>query len=361
MISARDNQRDPRVLVNARFRVHRITGMQRYAVEVTKRLASFVEYCEPSVRSGVGGHVWEQIVLPVRAGTQLLWSPCTSGPVLARNHVVTIHDTFPIDNPEWYSPSFARWYGWLIRQLSRSAQHIIAVSDYTRERLLALTGIRPERVSTIYHGIGDDFRPQSATRCDAMRRALQLPTRRYLLSVSSLESRKNLGCVLSAWAAIHTRIPGEVWLVLAGPKADPKVFGEHNLPDIPPRVCFTGYVPEEYLPSLYSGADAFLYPSLGEGFGLPLVEAFACGAPCIAARTGSLPEISAGAAILVDPKRPDELAMSILHLLESAEMRNTYSAKGLQRATRFNWDVAADETLSVFAKLHPAVAHAIQA
>ncbi len=124
------------IYVNGRFRAHRVTGVQRVAHEITRRLIADVEVCEPKRKlAGWQGHLWEQSALPLHCRSGVLWSPCASGPIGYANHVVTFHDTFVLDSPEWYKSAYASWHSYTLRKLAQSSQHIIAVSDYTKRRL----------------------------------------------------------------------------------------------------------------------------------------------------------------------------------------------------------------------------------
>ena len=189
--------------------------------------------------------------------------------------------------------------------------------------------------------------PLEASRACA---ALALPTRRYVLSLSSLEARKNLPTILAAWRVAQRSLPDNVWLVLAGQAADPAVFGRQRLESIPARVHFTGYVPEEHLAGLYSGASLFLFPSLAEGFGLPLLEAMNCGLRAITSNTSSLPEVGGDAAWYVDPMDVRGLAAAIRRLLPKANAATSPYLPALRQAGLFSWDDAARRTQEVLGR-----------
>lgn len=204
------------IRVNGRFRSHRITGVQRYAHEITRRLD--LPLCQPRTSlKGWRGHLWEQTVLPFSAFRGLLWSPCAAGPVFARNHVVTIHDLLPLDSPQWFAASFAAGYRLLLQALAHSAVHLIAVSEYTRSRIIARFGTDPTRVSVIHNGVDSRFHNVSDSAVDLALAAVQLPSSRYLLCVGSQEPRKNLARLLSAWARALPNFRstfGSLWLAV---------------------------------------------------------------------------------------------------------------------------------------------------
>ncbi|MBA3707674.1 MAG: glycosyltransferase family 4 protein [Planctomycetes bacterium] len=323
-----------------------LTGVQRYAHEVSKRLCH-LDVMTPGARVvGPIGHLWEQIVLPSRLSRrELLWSPGNTGPLTVHRQVVTIHDISPIDHPEWFSPAFAGWYGWMWPRLMRIVRLVIADSHHTRDRILGLGCISPDRVKVVHLGVDARFSP-SDEGPDAPR--FDLPCRRYLLALGSLEPRKNLGRLIAAWDRAVTHLPEDIWLVLAG-ASNPRIFSDCGLATIPARVCLPGRIPDDQLPGLYRRAMGFLYPSLYEGFGLPPLEAMASGVPVLAANRTSLPEAVGEAAVLVDPTDTEEMAIGIRRLVADESLRARLRTAGLARAARFTWDLTAEKTWSLLA------------
>lgn len=331
-----------KIFVNGRFRSHKVTGIQRYAHEITRRLDFPV--LEPGrILKGWRGHAWEQMNLPVRSFGGLLWSPCAAGPLIAPRHVVTFHDLFTIDSPEWYRPAFARAYRALLTSLSRTATHIIAVSRFTQSRLVERLNVHPDHVTVIHHGI--DFKTFYRAEDQALRARseLKLPSDQYILCVGSLEPRKNLRRLLLAWAEIAGSLPPDLWLVVAGSR-DINVYTAPGFPAIPERVMFTGYVPEALLAGLYSGSLGFVYPSLGEGFGFPPLEAMACGVPVFTSNVTSLPEVCGSAAIYGDPANTADLARGIKLLCSDAPLRERLRSLGQKQVSQFTWERAVQAT-----------------
>ncbi|HVT91975.1 MAG TPA: glycosyltransferase family 1 protein [Bryobacteraceae bacterium] len=336
------------VMVNGRFRVHKLTGMQRYANELVSRFEDRVEVIEPKAKlKGPRGHAWEQFALPWRTGWNLLWSPCNSGPRWYTRQVVTIHDMFPLDYPEWFHSGFVRGFRAVVPPLIRRARHIIAVSHYTKQRIVETTGIPEDRITVVHSGVGEQFRVQPAEAAAAARRAIGLPDGSYFLSVSSLEPRKNVRRILDAWERALPHLPPDTWLVLAGGAGSGTVFAGLDLRRPPERVLFPGYLDDKFLPGLYAGATGFVFPSLAEGFGFPPLEAMACGAPVLCANTSSLLEVAASAAVLVNPLDVAQIARGIVDIALDANLRYVYRLRGLAQAEKFSWDTAARQTWEV--------------
>jgi glycosyltransferase involved in cell wall biosynthesis len=264
-------------------------------------------------------------------------------------HIVTFHDLFPLDSPQWYQTSFAAWRNFCLHRLALTAAHVIAVSDYTKGRLIHHFGVDPVKITIIHNGVDHQMFSSSLESVAATRSALKLPSATYLLSVGSLEPRKNLKRLLAAWSAVVNQLAGDVWLVISG-SGNRTVYKSAGLGEVPPRVFLTGYVPEEYLQGLYAGSLGFVYPSLAEGFGLPALEAMACGAPVITSATTALPEVCGSAALYIDPTDIEALAGAMKLVIEDARLRDKLSRMGLERAAQFTWDRAADKTLSVLRK-----------
>lgn len=335
------------IVVNGRYQAHRITGVQRYAHEIVSRIAPSVDLLVPRNGKGPLGHLWEQTALPALCRGRLLWSPSASGPVFYQRQVVTIHDLFAIEHPEWYSASYSNWYRVMMKSIISRAVALIAVSHYTKSRLVSVLGCDPDRITVIRNGLTTECRRTDGARIQQARAALSIPAGPYVLSLSSLEARKNLKTILTAWLALRQDVRGSATLVLAGAKPDPAVYAAQNLPQDLPNVHFTGYLPEEHLAALYSGASVFLFPSLAEGFGIPLLEAMACGVRCITSSTSSLPEVGGDVVTYVDPLNSTELAGAIHRLLNEGASPERPFEPAMERARQFCWSEAAGKTLSV--------------
>jgi len=337
-------------LVNTRILSHPLTGVQRYLLELLQRMPSdqMHQIAPRRPLSGARAHLWEQTVLPLQTHGQLLWSPSNTGPLAVSRQVATIHDVVPIDHPEWLNPRFAAWYRFLTPKLARRVARVITVSEFTKSRLLETTGVSDDKVIVVPLGVDARFVPQVREQVESAIHKLGLPTSLYVLSLGSLEPRKNLGRLLRAWEVIYRRLPEDVWLVVSGAKGKRLVFQDvPELESLPPRVFLTGHVPDELLPSLYAGAMAFAYLSVYEGFGLPPLEAMASGTPTLVGNRASLPEVVGDAAVQVDPFDVEAIADGLHRLIEDSSLRAVLRQKGLERAGQFNWDKSAEQTWRV--------------
>lgn len=322
--------------------------MQRYSQELLARIESPLEkICPRRPLQGVLGHLWEQSILPWHTSNRLLWSPANTGPLTVERQVLTIHDVASLDHPEWFESRFARWYGWMTPALVRRVRCVITVSEFSKKRLVANTGMPESRVEVIPNGVSQQFSPQEEGRIRDVRSRLKIPTDRYVLCVGSIEPRKNVSRLLEAWSLISHRLPKEVFLVVAGAAGKGHVFATTNLGKMPARVYPIGFVQENDLPALYSGALALVYPSLYEGFGLPVLEAMASGTAAIASETTALPEVTGDAALLIDPLDVTAIAGGIERVVMDDTFRKQLGQRGIERSRYFTWQRAATSTLRV--------------
>lgn len=337
------------LIVNGRFRSVRRTGVQRVAAELAHRLATPHQLVEPTRRSaGLRGYVWEQLYLPTQIRDQLLWSPCNVGPVTLRNQVVTIHDAALIDHPEWFSPAFVIGCRAVWLRLIKVVRQIVTVSAFSRRRLSEAFDIPERRIEVVPNAVDARFRPLPAEASREALLRLGLPDAPYFATLSTLEPRKNLRLVLAAWEQARGRLPRGAQLLIVGGRGAPHLFNGGAAPLAGDGVRELGFVDDALLPAILSGAMGVVYPSLYEGFGLPLLEAMACGAPVVTARNSSLPEVAGEAAAYVDPHHPEDLARVLVRLAESPALREDMGAASLEGAARFSWERSADRLDDIF-------------
>lgn len=338
-----------KIVVNVRAQGNSFSGVQRYIQELCARLNCVIDKVSPRrSRHGIPGHLWEQAILPRQVGDRLLWSPANTGPLAIARQVLTVHDVAPLDHPEWFKPMFALWYQHIIPALARRVRCLITVSEFSKRRLIALTGIDDSRVHVVPNGVNRQFYPRDLEAVRQLRERLNIPRGRYLLSLSSIEPRKNLKRLLEAWSLCVPQLPSDVWLVIAGVEGRSNIFQETSLGKTLPRVHWTGFVPDDELPVLYSGAFAFIYPSVYEGFGLPLLEAMATGTATIAGNRTAIPEVSGDASILVDPYSVTSISAAIERVVRDDCLRQRLRHRGIERSRHFTWENATALTEAVF-------------
>lgn len=313
------------IVINGRFLSRPITGVERYAREITNLFTG--KYRVETTRwNGIAGHAWEQFILPGRlTRDSILWSPANTGPLRVRNQALTIQDLSTLEHPEWFRASFAMWYRFFLPILARRVRAVFTPSEHVRQKVLRRFG--NANVLAIPSGVNTAFFHPTATQS-----IHRLPDR-YILFVGSLEPRKNLPALINAWDQIKHEFP-DVGLVIAGTAGH--VFRPVKLPQGDPNLYFTGYLGAE-LPGLYANAELFVLPSMDEGFGLPALEAMACGTPVIVSNGGALPEVVGDAGLIFDLEQPDTLIQVMRTCLRDKDLRASLIEKGLARAGQFTW------------------------
>jgi len=337
-----------KIIVNTRVLTAPVTGVQRYTKALVQRWDENIEQICPGLAlRGFAGHAWEQFVLPARLKRRLLFSPSNTGPLLASEQILTVHDMSTFDCPETFSSRFVAWYQFLLPRLTQRVRFIITVSEFIKGRILAHIPVKPEKVAVIPNGVDSRFRPEAISETDKAMASVKLPSSKYILTVGSLEPRKNLHRLLEAWARVQGRLPDELWLVVVGIEGNSRVFSGVRFDSLPAKCFFAGHVAEQLLPALYAGAVATVYVSIYEGFGLPLLEAMACGTPVLTGSEASMPELVGDAGMIVDPFSVDEIAKGICRLVENSTLRADLRQRGLLRARRFSWDETARKTWEI--------------
>jgi len=265
--------------------------------------------------------------------------------------VVTLHDVIPLALP-WAFPPRHRWVlTTAFARVRRQADLVIVPSTAAAEDVVRYLKMERERIIVIPMGCEPRFHPVvNPVRIAEVRQRYALPDR-YALFVGTLEPRKNIGTLLQAFARLRVeRPPDDLKLVVAGGKGwgEVRFFATMETLEMREHVIFTGFVEDDDLPDLYRGAQMFVYPSLYEGFGLPILEAMACGVPVVTSSCSSLPEVAGNAALLTDPTRPDELAAAMSALVSDDALRAELRWKGIARAKNFTWEAVARQTLAVY-------------
>ena len=272
-------------------------------------------------------------------------------PTRAGKRVLSIHDLTFIVRPEWCSDVIVRLFAKHTPRFAAEADAIITGSEASKKDIVERLGIAANKITVTPYAADPAHRPVARERAlEDVRRELALDVP-YLLFVGTLERRKNVANIVRAFGRIAAEVPHS--LVLAGgagwgyPEIDEAILAGA----FSDRVVRPGYVRAGLLPSLYSGADGFVFPSRYEGFGLPVLDAMACGCPVITSTSSSLPEVAGDAALMVGPEDVDALAEGIRRMATDAQLRDTLRAKGRARAAEFSWDRCALQTLDVYRSL----------
>jgi glycosyltransferase involved in cell wall biosynthesis len=263
--------------------------------------------------------------------------------------VFTLHDVAYLRFPQHHLPKNRIYLRAMMPRFVRRADAVIAVSEATRRDALRFYRLDPAKIHVIPEGVDPRFTPDpDPERVATVRDRYELPER-FVLYVGTIEPRKNLTTLLEAYAELLRRRP-EVGLVIAGGKGwlyEP-FFERLRALGLERRVTLTGHVPDEDVPALMSAADVFAFPSEFEGFGLPPLEAMACGVPVVSSDAASLPEVVGDAGVLVPPHDVGAWVSALDRLLDDASLRDRLRAEGIARARTFTWDAAAAKTIEVY-------------
>jgi len=291
----------------------------------------------------------EQLAMPrlARAWRADLWhAPHPAVPLfLPCRWMVSCHDAIAVQHPAslaapWRRPVAAL----LLHRAVRAARAVVTVSEVARADVVNVLGAPAARTTVIHHGVEPRFAPQSEETVAALRQRLGLPPA-YALHLSSGKPHKNLPRLLDAWRAVAGSGPGAgLVLAIAGGEAPSR----REVAAADPAVRFLGPIREDDLPGLYAGARLFVFPSLVEGFGLPVLEAMACGTPVVCSNASSLPEVAGEAAVLCDPSDTAALAAAMTRMLADPDLRTALRQRGLARAARFTWGEAAERFVRVY-------------
>lgn len=276
----------------------------------------------------------------------------TSPPFCPAPVVATIHDLAFEHMPETFTRRGSFQLKLTVRRTARRAARIATVSEYSRQDILRTYKLPPEKVAVTYNGVESHFITQNESPSEAedIRRRFGVGGD-FLLAVGSLQPRKNLVRLIRAYSRLRNE-NGDftAQLVIVGRKlwlAD-EIFAEVKKQRWAEDVILTGYVEDQDLPKLYRAATAFVYPSLFEGFGLPPLEAMACGTPVVTSNVSSLPEVTGKAALLIDPKNESELASALLRITGDQSLRAKLREQGIEQARKFTWRAAAEKTLQLY-------------
>jgi glycosyltransferase involved in cell wall biosynthesis len=319
---------------------------------------------EERVLSGSSHLIWDQEAVPRFAWAQkfdLLFNPKLSVPLFAPcKTVLVLHGADWFAVPEMYSFHYQVYHKVAATLYSRKADAIVVASQDAADKIQQFVKAARGKTVAIHHGVSEEFRPiDDRGYLDDVRQRYGLPER-FILYLGKIYPMKNVARIIRAYARLRNEIPHK--LVIAGSpswKSEGELAPIHEL-GLDKDVLVTGWVPDGALPAFYNLADLFVFPSLYEGFGIPLLEAMACGCPVVTSTAGACPEVVGGAAVLVDPTDVEAIARATRNLLTEPTRAQDLVAKGLRRARMFSWEASARRTLELFERVageasgHPA-------
>jgi glycosyltransferase involved in cell wall biosynthesis len=299
-------------------------------------------------------HRFERLALSVELAPHrldLLHSPDFIPPLRgARHHVITVHDLTFLHYPQYLTADSRRYYNDQIEAACRHADHILAVSDATRNDLKSMLGVPEHKITVQLHGVDERYQPLPQDQLESIRRRLELPER-FILFVGTVEPRKNIAGLLDAYTILHQRLPDAPPLLLVG---RPGWLIEDIAPMIEaaPGVLWRRDIDDDAMPAVYNLASLLVLPAFYEGFGLPALEAMACGTIPVVSDRSALPEIVGEAGLLVDPEQPESIAEA-LHCVLTArpEWLEKHRRAGIERASTFTWERSARTARRVYERV----------
>ena len=341
------------LVVNSRFLTQNITGVQRFAIEIAKQLKvlypSGIQFISPKniihidlaeeldvkIIGNRTGHLWEQIDLPrylKSIDSPLLLNLANTAPLFYKNKIITVYDLAFHHYPKWFSKKFVLAYNFLIPRICKNSKHIFTDSEYVRKDISKSYSIDSTKITTIYGSYSEIF------KCNSNQKES------LILAVGSIDPRKNLLALINIFKDIR-----DVKLMIVG--QENRVFSSLGIKDLPDNIVFTGYVDDIELVNLYNKASLFVYPSFFEGFGIPPLEAQACGTPVVCSNTTSLPEVGKDSVIYCDPYDLKDIREKIELVLNDKDLQNQLREKGFENIKRFNWKRSANKMIKIIEEL----------
>lgn len=304
---------------------------------------------------------WEQFRLPQavrKAGIDFLHCTCNTAPVKCPVPLLlTLHDIIYLEKVDFkgtYYQNFGNLYRrFVVPRVVEKSETVITVSHFERQTILEKLKLPEEKVKVVYNAVNERFNDHfTFEEKTAFREKYNLPEN-FLLFLGNTAPKKNTPNVIRAFADYCKQTKNIVPLIILDydKRLVEEMLSKQGLSQFFKWFIFPGYISPLEMPLMYSCATLFLYPSLRESFGLPILEAMGCGTPVITSNTSSMPEVSAGAALLIDPFQQEQITEGILHVLTNDALRNSYKQKGKMRAAQFTWEASARELLSIYEKM----------
>lgn len=308
------------------------------------------------VTKGLNRFLWEQISLPKyirKHGIDILHSPGFVISLRSRvKNVLTIADMTFMNYPQVHTLFKRTYFSLFMPPSIKKADRVLAISESTKKDVIRAIKVNPEKIKVTYLAYGKEFRVMDKKKARELVNERYGIDKKFIIFVGMIEPRKNLPRIFKAFSELKKEgIPHK--LVIVGKKGwkYKGMFRQINKLDLGKDVMFTGYVPDSNLAILYNAADMLAYPCLYEGFGLPILEAMACGCPVITSNISSMPEVAGNAALLVDPKEMMQIKSAMSKLINNSKFREGMIKKGLKRSSQFSWKKCAQETMNVYEAL----------
>jgi glycosyltransferase involved in cell wall biosynthesis len=306
---------------------------------------------------------WEQFALPKavrKYACDLLHCTSNTGPLRSGTpRVVTLHDIIYMEHfglfkkdASWYQRLGNTYRRFVVPRILNKCRKIITVSEFEKKRIADFFQIKDDRLVAVYNGVGEHFRViESKETLRAIKKLYNLPER-FLFFLGNTDPKKNTKGVLEAFALFLEKSGMDIPLIMPdfGEKELQKLLSAINRPLLREKIQLTGYIKNTDLPAIFNLCEVFLYPSLRESFGIPMLEAMGCGAPVITSTTSSMPEVSGGAALLVDPHNPAEIAEALIRIIGDEKLKNELISKGMERVRAFSWQKMAESVRDIYIK-----------
>jgi len=350
------------IYINGRFLTQKTTGVQRFAEEVGKALAGirndvvflvpektqvvkkeFLSNFNVQEVKGGNGHFWEQFTLPKylkRLNSPLLLNLCSTAPAFYKNKIVTHHDITYVRFPESFSKPFRLWYRALVPIMIKNSKCLLTVSEFSKKEISTFYRCENKRVEVISNAVSKEFQPPQPSLGNSIDSSNQ-----YVLAVSSPNYHKNFHGLIEAFSASNL----DIKLKIIGDRAG--TFSKVKFSEDDPRIEFLGRVNDDELVALYQNAKFFAFPSFYEGFGIPPLEAQACGCPVISSDRASLKEVLADSAVYFSPDSKAEIIEALESVDKDASLRESLKRKGENNVTRFSWSSSAEKLNKIISEV----------
>ncbi len=312
--------------------------------------------------SSFGYPGWEQLELPkaaLREGCDVLHCTSNTGPIFSKVPLVTtLHDIIYLESISifkkdgtWYQKLGNMYRRYFVPPVIKKSKKVITVSNYERNRINTYFGFNDNRLTAIYNGVGEHFKKVTNTKTlQSIKEEFSLPDH-FFFFLGNTDPKKNTVGVLRAFADFNQMYPNKYHLVMLDYDESElwRILSSINAPELRELIHLTGYVPNTKLPAIISQCTIFLYPSLRESFGIPILEGMACGVPVITSNTSSMPEVAGeDAALIIDPFNPKEISSAMQNLVEDKMLASILAEKGIERAKSFSWKSMAQNVLELY-------------